>query len=319
MRLTTLSWLAVFLVACGGGSASDGGVGADGGPPGMDAGADPSDAGGTDAGEGVDAGDAADAGDTDAGDTDAGSADAGDSDAGGADAGSATDAGSADAGSTDAGSGDACDAMDAAEGRPCGPTERPGVRYVWNGRSCEFAAWCRCVGADCGETYADEAACLAVYGRCRPTCTVDADCPSGSEWCESGTCVPCDNSGLACDIACSPRGWNTYMRNGCAPCECGPPAGCRADTECGRGETCYAGDFCWCTGGTRSPDCCLGNICSPTGCAAPPPTGCATRGCPRGDTCQIGVGGSCTPSSCGCSDGRWACTRDCGGGSCVSP
>lgn len=298
MRFALFVCVGSLLLACDGETAVDGGSGTDAGP-GMDSGG-----GGTDGGGRTDAGGGTDASGTDAGDrTDASSTDAG---------------GGTDASSTDAGSA-ACAAMDVMEGTPCGPTERPGRRYVWTGRSCEFAAWCRCVGTDCAEVYFDEAACVAAYRSCVPTCASDSDCPSGREWCESGACVPCDNSGLLCDIACSPGGWATYVRNGCNPCECGPPAGCRSDADC-PGERCYAGDFCWCPGGTRSPDCCLGNMCSAPGCPEPPRTGCVTRGCAPGQECVVGGSGTCTPSSCFCgATGSWGCTRDCGGGACVTP
>lgn len=250
---------------------------------------------------------------------DAAGVDAAGLDAAGTDAG-AFDAGAFDAGAIDAGD-PGCAAMDAREGRACGPTERPFPRYVWNGIGCDFAAWCECLGADCGERYDTEDACLAAYRACLTPCTTDADCPSATAWCEGGVCVPCDNSGLLCDIACSTPGWMTYERNGCFPCECGPPSECVADRDCGRGQLCYAGAFCWCADGGRRPDCCIGNVCEASGCTTPPPTGCETTGCPRGQTCgPSGLGGMCTPSSCNCGPtGSWACTRDCGGGACVTP
>src|SRR5688572_7092366 len=44
---------------------------------------------------------------------------------------------------TDAGPGP-CDAMDVRMARPCGPTERPGPRWIWNGSECEVVYWCEC-------------------------------------------------------------------------------------------------------------------------------------------------------------------------------
>ena len=81
-----------------------------------------------------------------------------------------------------------------------------------------------------------------------PTCPVgscarDSDCAVGAEWCENGACVPCDNGGEVCDIAC-PYDWGLVERNGCTPCECAPRNECTSDAECG-GGTCYAGAHCF--------------------------------------------------------------------------
>jgi hypothetical protein len=147
-------------------------------------------------------------------------------------------------------------------------------------------------------------------------CDNDGDCTSGEEWCEGGFCVPCDNSGLACDIMCT-DGWSTYSRNGCSPCECAPVNDCTADGDCTSSGSdpmkCYAGAFCWDWCPEGDPSCCFGNICSPAGCTEPPPTGCFTRGCPEGQSCEHT---GCAPSGCGCSGGSWACDADCGGGTC---
>jgi hypothetical protein len=145
-------------------------------------------------------------------------------------------------------------------------------------------------------------------------CSTDADCTMGKEWCVGGACVPCDNSGLACDIACQ-NNWNTYERNGCYPCECAPVNACDTDAQCGAGGKCYAGQFCWDWCPPGDPSCCYGNVCSPPGCPDPNPTGCFVTGCPQGKTCALG--GACTSSSCACANGNWGCTKDCGGGSCM--
>lgn len=70
------------------------------------------------------------------------------------------------------------------------------------------------------------------------TCTTDADCKYGAEWCVTGACVPCDNSGQVCTIACL----LVEPRNGCQPCKCqtsfcgwssnGP---CASDADCTTG------------------------------------------------------------------------------------
>jgi hypothetical protein len=57
--------------------------------------------------------------------------------------------------------------------------------------------------------------------------------------------------------------------------------------------------------------------CAPA-CPLPNPAGCRNRGCPPGFVCDLTVG--CEPTTCVCDDdsGQWACTEDCGGGTCVS-
>src|SRR5690606_26662498 len=143
----------------------------------------------------------------------------------------------------------------------------------------------------------------------------------GAEWCVEGRCVPCDNSGIACRIAC-PAGWSLYQRNGCTPCACAPDNECASDADCASvGPTaarCYAGAFCWDWCPPGDPSCCFGNLCGAAGCPAPPPVGCMRRGCPEGQTCEATTG--CAPSVCTC-DGStgWSCTDDCSGGTCVTP
>jgi hypothetical protein len=146
-------------------------------------------------------------------------------------------------------------------------------------------------------------------------CSTDADCIAGEQWCVGGACVACDNSGLACDILCI-MGWTTYERNGCYPCACAPMNQCTSDAACGAGEECYAGQFCWDWCPAGEPSCCYGNTCSQAGCADPNPTGCFTTGCPIGEDC-VDAGG-CTSSGCFCDGMGWACTDDCGGGTCVA-
>lgn len=208
---------------------------------------------------------------------------------------------------------DLCAAMDVRMARPCGPTERPGPRWLWNGNACEVVYWCECAGDDCGALFADERACNAAYGACGDACTSDAQCASGSEWCEGGRCVECDNSGLVCFLACD-DGWSTYQRNGCSPCECAPPSACDSNDDCAAGH-CYAGTFCWEGCAAGDPACCRGNQCGAPGCTTPSPAGCRTSGCPRGQRCDTMMG--CESSSCACGGGDWACTDDCGGGVCV--
>lgn len=212
---------------------------------------------------------------------DTGTADTGAADTGGADTGAA-DTGGADTGGADTGGADTggADTGGADTGADTG-------------------------GADTGDSDAGSG------------CETDSDCTVGDEWCVEGACVECDNSGLLCDIFCSPPGWTTYMRNGCSPCECAPPNQCTSDAECEGDSTCVAGEFCWDWCPEDDPSCCFGNTCVAPGCEGPPPVGCRQRGCAPGGTCEdFEVTGICVPSGCGCSDGAWICTSDCNGGSC---
>jgi hypothetical protein len=154
------------------------------------------------------------------------------------------------------------------------------------------------------------------------TCSTDEGCAFGSGWCVGGFCVPCDNSGLACDLACL-HGWTFYNRNGCTPCDCAPPSACTADSDCISSGSdpmkCYAGARCWDWCPAGDPSCCLGNLCSAAGCVEPPLVGCFVRGCPEGETCTES---GCASTSCICGGMMWpiwGCTYDCGGGTCVGP
>jgi hypothetical protein len=149
-------------------------------------------------------------------------------------------------------------------------------------------------------------------------CATDDDCTVGEQWCVGGSCVECDNSGLACDIACI-QGWTTYERNGCFPCECAPTNACVTDTNCpgpieGLEVKCYPGKLCWDWCPPGDPSCCFGNTCGTVGCSDPNPTGCFITGCAAGESC---VNLECASSSCSCDGQSWVCDPDCGGGTCV--
>jgi hypothetical protein len=51
-------------------------------------------------------------------------------------------------------------------------------------------------------------------------------------------------------------------------------------------------------------------------CLEPNPAGCVYQACPSGKSCVL-TSGRCSPSSCSCEGGEWACTRDCNGGVCA--
>lgn len=174
--------------------------------------------------------------------------------------------------------------------------------------------------AELVEAYCDASgACSPGVPICGDTCSNDADCGYGVEWCDEGRCVPCDSgaSSGACDLACPP-GQALYKRNGCSPCACAPVSDCIMDGDCpappGSIPACYAGAFCWGWCPPGEPSCCYGNTCSLAGCEGPSPAGCFTRGCPEGEVC---VARGCSPSACSCDGEAWVCTNDCGGGQCV--
>jgi hypothetical protein len=107
-------------------------------------------------------------------------------------------------------------------------------------------------------------------------------------------------SPVGCAVAGCPSGYKCDTASGCAPSACGCDSAtgdwiCTAD--CG-GGTCVAD-----TAGVK--------------CTDPSPAGCATSGCPSGQTCDTNAG--CAPSACSCDavTGTWICTSDCSGGTCV--
>ncbi len=145
------------------------------------------------------------------------------------------------------------------------------------------------------------------------SCQTDAQCTPGEQWCVQGQCVPCDNSGTVCDLACE-KDWEFYRRNECLACACAPLNDCVSDEDCQADETCYAGRFCWDWCPEGDPSCCYGNICRASGCSWQPPMGCWRLGCPQGQQC---TDEECVASDCTCWESDWLCTDDCGGGSCV--
>lgn len=210
----------------------------------------------------------------------------------------------------------ACAPMDAHPARPCSSAEDPAEYFIWNGSDCVSLSLCECAGADCDALFSTQTACEAAYGPCiTGGCRRDTDCTFGNQWCVGGACVDCDNSGLACRIACL-AGWNLYERNGCHPCECAPPNGCDTDGDCGSGRLCAPGRMCWDWCPAGNPSCCMGNVCVAEGCGTEPPMGCRVRGCPVGSSCV--TTDTCAPSGCACdsSSGSWGCLADCGGGEC---
>jgi hypothetical protein len=147
-------------------------------------------------------------------------------------------------------------------------------------------------------------------------CSSDGECLAGVEWCESGFCVPCDNTGSACDLTCT-QGWSLYERNGCQPCDCAPPNDCTVDGQCpssgpGAGK-CYAGNHCWDWCPAGDPSCCFGNQCSMAGCPDPNLAGCMKTGCEPGQQC---LNSGCNPTECTCNGTSWECGSDCAGGEC---
>ena len=161
-------------------------------------------------------------------------------------------------------------------------------------------------------------------------CSNDADCPEDHE---CGPANECLSSG--CD--CADRDWLYLPDCGggvCTPvgnnaCEGPNPEGC-VQNDCPEGLECQivegecVATCCECdedSGGWACTEDCGGGSCvdpEPDACEGPNPAGCRMNGCPEGMACEQ-VPGECVPSSCRCDpeSGFWACTRDCGGGSCV--
>lgn len=150
---------------------------------------------------------------------------------------------------------------------------------------------CSCMGGTWG-CYATDA-CMGAPFMC--SCETDADCEPGGfgrAWCEGGTCVPCDNSGLYCDLWCE-YGFVT-PRNGCQPCRCneGPCEAvgegyCTCDALCGDlATTCEAG-----------LGRCVRDFCALADCAGPCDP---LRGCLEGPECSTAADCKLLYSNCSC-------------------
>jgi len=174
------------------------------------------------------------------------------------------------------------------------------------GEVCDQSA-CRSCCPDAAEGTPCIAACC---GKCAPaptkTCTVDADCAPGAEWCVDGKCAPCDNGGLVCKIAC--KNGLVAPRHGCQPCECKPDyQACMGDQQCAAAEVC---DLTGCL--SCCPDAAPGSPCVAACCGkcAPAPT----KTCRADADCASGAewceGGKCVP----CDNGGIACKIACANG-----
>jgi hypothetical protein len=194
------------------------------------------------------------------------------------------------------------------------PAPRPGgcvQKGCPEGEVCDTTQGCTSSSCTCTETgWLCTPDCNG--GICVPagaSCASDSDCVNGEEWCTEGHCVPCDNSGLLCDLACE----QYEERNGCFPCRCAEtpqctepnPAGCVV-TGCDDGEVCdprqgCTSSACDCMDGewVCTPDC-AGGLCMPAGAA-----------CERDADCAFGsqwcVDGACVD----CDNSGTACFLAC--------
>jgi hypothetical protein len=121
----------------------------------------------------------------------------------------------------------------------------PAHRYWWNGSSCVGDAGCECVGADCSETFGDQATCEAAFATCgMPPGDCDVDDARGE-----GDCRPLFGyawNGFSCNpvTGCECIGGDCdSLPAGQAECDavhdsCGPPPTCESDRECGAGGYC---------------------------------------------------------------------------------
>ncbi|MCB9539980.1 MAG: hypothetical protein H6704_27520 [Myxococcales bacterium] len=158
----------------------------------------------------------------------------------------------------------------------------------------------------------------------------ETGCPAGQQCADVDACIPsscvCDaeTGAWACTEDCN-GGECVAGPDACAAVRCGENQTCRIFAETGEaycadtceGRACREGSHCelvevQCV---RAP-CPPVAQCVPDGCEGPNPQGCLRDGCPAGEACV--VGDACVPSACRCDpeSGLWACTRDCGGGTC---
>ena len=182
--------------------------------------------------------------------------------------------------------------------------------------SCTDRGWlCTedCGGGVCG---------AACEGPNPAGCTDDDDCVDGavcrdSDECHPGSCS-CTDGGWLCTEDCVRRVCEADTGMTCD----GPnPQGCTRDNQCGDGQVCGGSDICRpssCSCTDRGWFCtedCGGGVCQ-AACEGPNPAGCSEdEDCDDGERCDRMA--DCLPSSCGCNDGMWICTSDCGGGLCV--
>lgn len=181
----------------------------------------------------------------------------------------------------------------AAEPEPGSDCDDEGARCEYGSETCCGVTYpsfvCECGGGHFMCYYTD--ACMGAPFGC--ACEVDEDCENGfgRAWCEGGTCVPCDNSGLSCTLYC-PNGF-VPPRNGCQPCECAPrpcervgEGYCTCDALCGGvSQLCEAG-----------LGRCIEDICAIMDCVSlcDPLRGCVERECGAPEDCKL------IYSTCGC-------------------
>jgi hypothetical protein len=165
-----------------------------------------------------------------------------------------------------------------------------------------------------------DAPCLAP----NPVGCATSGCPDG-QVCE--TTAGCAPSSCACDTATASWVCTEDCGGGvCVPepvvCALPDPSGC-VQTGCPSGEVCDTTLGCYpsncacdVSGAWICTEDCGGGQCVEDSPCGPSPAGCTQVGCPDGYTCDMSVG--CLPSVCTCDPATgWACTDDCGGGTCV--
>lgn len=170
-------------------------------------------------------------------------------------------------------------------------------------------------------------------------CTTDAECAAGESCvddpdagCISSACS-CDGGQWACTADCGiPK--TCKAASGPAMCAGQPDPSyqeCTQDSDCGEGEGCVVSDeqacvasecFCDANGWGCTDDCGQKFVCAPQGgqavCMGQPDPSyqvCQTDDdCPGADNkCLDSLNSTdCVPSSCGCNEGGWVCTEDCG-------
>ena len=140
------------------------------------------------------------------------------------------------------GPGGECPAIDCPPPSPCDAQDvrfeggcEPGLRYWWNGSACIGDAGCDCVGADCDETFSDEASCNSAFVGCEPppTCVSDRECSEGEycDGCARSSCEFCDD----CISGCRAHA-----------CVGEDPVVCAAIApECGEDGVAVASGGCW--------------------------------------------------------------------------
>jgi hypothetical protein len=178
-----------------------------------------------------------------------------------------------------------------------------------------------------GDTDSDHCGGAAPYADCSQTgCADGLTCIFAEDVCVPNHCT-CEDGQWLCTRDCTVGGHVCVEDPDYCADENLPSSDCR-DYGCDDDETCAPADGCQSSNCSCDPvdqtmactgDCGERYECvADTGetCDEPNPAGCEQTGCDDGEVCA--PSDDCIPSHCECNGSDWMCTRDCGGGVCIT-